>query len=113
MANPYASQCHTSARDKMGSVSGSPKNFESPYDKGQRFVGPDGASAPVPKKFADGGGVTTASGATVKSGMQRNPNASISPSGKVSGMKSGGAVHSDEKEDRKLFNKMFEEKGEK
>lgn len=75
MANPYASQCHTSARDKMGSVSGSPKNFESPYDKGQRFVGPDGATAPVPKKFAE-----------------------------------GGAAHGDEKQDRKLFNKMFEEK---
>jgi hypothetical protein len=111
----------------MGSVSGSPKNFESPYDKGQRFVGPDGASSPMPKKFAEGGEVkppiqpgtpgtwtdlsqASGGGSLTKSEAKR----SDTPT-RRSGYprKDGGRTHSDEAEDRKLFNKMFKEKGEK
>jgi hypothetical protein len=38
MANPFASQSHTSSRKKMGNISGSPANFESPADKADRFA---------------------------------------------------------------------------
>jgi hypothetical protein len=84
MPNPYASQCHTTGRGKMATVSGSPKNFESPADKANRFVmsNSDGQAALPDKKpavtntYADGGG-----------------------------------VHGDEAQDKKLISKMMNERG--
>jgi hypothetical protein len=37
MTKLHLQECHTTGREKMGKVSGSPKNFESQADKAERF----------------------------------------------------------------------------
>lgn len=83
MPNPFASQCHTSARSKMGSVSGSPKNFESPADKAERFS------------------------MSSTDGMASLP----SRKSRVNAFQEGGRSHGDAAADRKLINKVMKEKG--
>jgi hypothetical protein len=37
MTKLHMQDCHTSGREKMAKISGSPKNFESQSDKAERF----------------------------------------------------------------------------
>ena len=45
MAKPYESECHSSGRKKMDSITGSPKNFESRADKAHRIAKFQGGGA--------------------------------------------------------------------